>query len=270
MKRSISVILGCASLLVVSSANAGAQTTQPTQPTQSVQPAPSAQRAQSAPPDKIAIAVNVGYQAQSQDIATNGTYSIYEEDATYAGTQTVGGGVIFDIGAEYRLTRSVGVGVSWSYFSDKGPIAVTAQVPHPLFSNQFRVASAQANDAKHTESVINLDLVYRMPFANKIDLVFYGGPTIASIKHETVSTITVAPETGPSFSNPTINSFTLASQSKTGFGVNVGADAQYMFTPRFGAGAGIRYIYASADITGAADKIKAGGFQVLGGLRARF
>src|SRR5512140_677247 len=126
MKRSISVILGCAAALLVASADA---------------------RAQSALSDKVTISVNVGFQMQTQDIAATGTYSIYDEDATFSTAKTIGSGPIFDLGAEYKFTKTLGVGLSWSRFSDKAPIAVTAQVPHPLFSNQFRVASAQANDA---------------------------------------------------------------------------------------------------------------------------
>ncbi len=248
MKRSISVSLGCAALLLISSGVV---------------------RAQSAPSDKMTINVNVGYQAQSQDVTTNGTFSLYGEDGTYTGAQTVGTGVLFDIGAQYGLTKSLGVGVSWSYFTNTSSVAVQAQVPHPLFANQFRAVSGSAGNADHTESVFNIDLVYRWPFSNKIDLVFYGGPTVAMIKHDVVTGLTVNPETFP-FNNPTISGFALTSHSKTGFGGNVGADAQYMFTPRFGAGAGLRYVYATASVPGATDNVKAGGLQVLGGLRVRF
>jgi hypothetical protein len=58
-------------------------------------------------------------------------------------------------------------------------------------------------------------------------------------------------------------------QDATAIGVNVGADASYMFTPKLGAGLFVRYAGASVDFDSVED-LNVGGFQAGLGLRIRF
>ena len=67
-----------------------------------------------------------------------------------------------------------------------------------------------------------------------------------------------------------MDSITVATEKKTTFGFNMGVDFAYMFDPRYGVGAGMRYTFASAHLAGLDDSVKAGGFQLLFGARLRF
>ena len=60
--------------------------------------------------------------------------------------------------------------------------------------------------------------------------------------------------------------------SDTTVGFNIGADGTYMFTPRLGAGAFLRYTGGSAELKGSAGTVKldVGGVQIGAGLRLRF
>ncbi len=248
MRRSIQAATGCAMLL----ACAGTA------------------HAQSVSSDKLSVNVNLGYQTQSQDLASSGAFSLYGEDGTFTTTQSIDAGLLFDASVDYRLTKSMAVGIGWTSFSGKSNATVAAQVPHPIFFGQFRTASVGANDIEHHANAINIDAVFRYPLSRKMDVVVSAGPSIVMVNQELTTGITVQQETGPSFSQPTISSVNVTAQKKTTLGFNAGADFAYMVNRRYGAGAGIRYTFASADIDGLADKLKAGGFQVLFGARLRF
>ena len=58
--------------------------------------------------------------------------------------------------------------------------------------------------------------------------------------------------------------------TKRTVGAHVGLDVAYMITKRFGVGGLARYTWGTADFAGATDKLTVGGFQIGGGLRARF
>ena len=224
--------------------------------------------AQAVSSDKISLNVNLGFQAQSHDAAGGGTYSIYEEDATFSTSQTIKSGLIFDVSADYKVADQLAIGVGWTFFSKSSPISVDAQVPHPVFVGQFRSASSQT-DGDHSANAININAVYRYAVSGKMDVIVSAGPSIVSVSHEVVTGVTIRPESPP-FPNPQIDSVTLSKESKTTVGFNAGVDLAYMVNPRYGVGAGLRYLFASADIPNLDDNLKVGGLQLLFGARLRF
>lgn len=227
-------------------------------------------QAQSVPSDKLSVSVNAGYQTQSRDIAGSGTYSIYEEDATFTTSQTIDSGIIFDASADYQIMDRFAIGVGWTTFSKKSPAQVSVLVPHPAFFGQFRTANVEAADIEHRANTINIDAVFRYPLSAKMDIVVSAGPSIVMVNQEVVTGFTVQQETAPPFNAPTVSSVTATATKKTTVGFNAGADFAYMFNRHYGAGAGFRYTFASADIEGVTDSLKIGGVQVLFGARLRF
>ena len=123
--------------------------------------------------------------------------------------------------------------------------------------------SATQGGAKHSENDVHLNVIWMMPVAHKLDVGIFAGPTIFSVKQETITTATVT-EPGPAVTAP------LTRVSKTTVGFNFGVDVQYMITKRFGVGGIARYSVGSTSIEGATDKLKVGGFQIGAGGRVRF
>jgi hypothetical protein len=247
MRRSTIAAVGCA-LLVPSAGTA---------------------HAQSLSSDKLSVSVNAGYQAQSRDLTGSGTYTIYDEDATFTTSQKIKSGPLFDVSADYEVMEEFAVGIGWTRFSSSAAAALDAQIPHPAFVGQFRSASAEAGETNHSANAININAVWRYPVSGKIDLAVSAGPSIVRISQDVVAGFSVAPETPP-FASPAIDTVSVSSVKKTTLGFNAGVDAAYMFDRRYGAGAGLRYTFASANIAGLDDKVKAGGLQLLFGARLRF
>jgi hypothetical protein len=219
--------------------------------------------------DKTFINANAGYQVTSEDVDSASDFTVYDEAASLTGQQSLESAPIFDVSAGYRLGRTWAVAVGLSRYSNDGPLRVSALVPHPAFYDQLRTVNVVADGARHSELAVNLMYVYLMPMTRKIDLAFSAGPSIIAVKQDIVSAIAIEPEAGPSFSSPTVTDITVTEQRKTAIGINVGADAAYMFSPRYGVGFTVQYLWGSADIDGTTDSVKVGGLQALAGLRLR-
>ena len=220
--------------------------------------------------DKLFVNVNGGYQVISKDFETTSEFTVYDEPAILTASQSLKSKPIFDGSVGYRVWDNLAIGIGVSWYSADSDVNVTARIPHPLFFDQLRTVGVTAPGAKHTSLATHIMAVWFWPFTDKIDFAFSAGPSIIAVKQELVSGISIQPESGPSFTNPTVTDISVIEQKKTAIGVNLGFDAAYMVTKRYGFGAGARYVIGSADLPGLSDSLTVGGFQVLGGLRVRF
>jgi len=214
---------------------------------------------------RVTASINVGAQGSSGDFTYRLTPSIYDEPAAIDVAQDYESGALFDIGAGITLFGNIGVGLSYSHTSGDGVAAVAAQIPDPLFFDRPRGASASADGLKHSENAVHLQVFYRFAVSPKLDISVGIGPTFFSVSQELIDTVTVTEPT------PTIAPV-VAKFSDSPVGINVGADATYLFTKTIGAGVLLRYASGSADFATSASTVSldAGGFQIAGGLRVRF
>lgn len=214
--------------------------------------------------DKGYVSVNGGVQTGSHNIDTGSTFSLYDETATVASTQKITGGSFFDIGAAYRVWgKNLLAGISYSHMSSDGDVAVTASIPDPTFFDRPRAVTQSVGGAKHTENVVHISAIWMIPVANKIDVGVFAGPSIFSIKQQTIGAPSVS-EPGPNVAAP------LTEIKKSSGGFNAGVDVQYMIRPKWGVGGLARYTRGSATIAGAKEKLTLGGFQIGAGARVRF
>ncbi len=159
------------------------------------------------------------------------------------------------------------VGVGFSRVSDSADVAVAGTVPHPLFFDQLRGASAQASGLSRTETAVHLQLIYMAVVTNEIDVAISVGPSFFSVTQDIVSAVAVQEGAAP-FEVVTAATATTTEVNDRAVGFNVGADMTYRFMPNLGAGLFLRYAAASVDLPSTSSD--AGGFQVGIGLRARF
>lgn len=221
--------------------------------------------------DKGYITVNGGAQTGSHNLDTTSTFTLYDEQATVTSTQKVKSGGFFDIGAAYRVWgRNVLAGVSYSHSSSKSDVSLTAKLPDPRFFDQPRTVSLQRTGAKHSENAVHLSAIWMMPVANKLDVGISAGPSIFSVKQQSIFALTAADITeSGNFASPNVNA-PLGEAKKTTVGFNAGVDVQYMIAKKWGVGGLARYTRGSASIGGASKKLTLGGFQIGGGARLRF
>ena len=218
--------------------------------------------AQGMPEGKVFINVNGGAQTQSRSVDNSFSIPIYGQTATVATTATIPSSGLFDLSVGYKVRPSIGVAFGFSTFSGTGAVAGAASVPSPIFFNRPAAVTIPETDAQHKERSIYLLLVGFVPVTDKVDVALSIGPAFTHVEQALITAVSIP--AGTQNVNPTIQS-----QSSTATGINVGVDLSYMFVPRVGAGAFMRYISGSVDLD-SAPGLKVAGFQVGIGGRLRF
>lgn len=210
------------------------------------------------------VNVNFGLQEQSRTLDASSTFDLYGEQGSLVTTQPIDGGALFDIGAGYKVWKNLAVGLGYSRVQSDGDIAIEALVPDPNFFDRPRGVTGVASNAEHAEHAIHLQGTWVMPVTDKVDVSFSFGPTIFMASQDVATAISVTEPT------PTLSSTTIVREEHTTVGINLGADFNYFFRPRIGAGVLIRYTYGSVDLDAAQESLGLGGFQIGAGLRWRF
>ncbi len=225
--------------------------------------------------DRVFVNVNFGYQNRAAtDIATSKTSTIYDETATVSSTQTIeSSGGMFDVAGGIRLFGNFGIGVGYNRLSREAAGTITAKVPHPLFYDQPRTASAEIANLKHQETALHLMGVFVLPITNKFDVTLSAGPTFFNLEQQTISGDAQYSEAGAPYNSITLNSVTKVTTKEKKVGYNVGADLTVRITTNIGIGGFARYAAAKIEIVpsaGEALEVNVGGLQFGGGIRLRF
>jgi hypothetical protein len=214
--------------------------------------------------DKGYVSANVGVQVGSHDLSESGSFQLYDETATFNSTNKVKGGAMFDIGGAYRVWgHNLLAGVSFTHVSSKSDGSVAGSIPDPGVYGRFRDVTKAFGGLKHSETAVHLDAIWMMPVANKIDVGISAGPTIFSVKQDTIPSLTIT-EPGPTVTTAVVPA------KKTRVGFNAGVDVQYMLRKQWGVGGVARYAVGSVTLPGASKKLTVGGFQLAVGARYRF
>jgi len=217
------------------------------------------------------VSLSGGFQLASQTFTESGSFTLYEEPGSFTGSRTVSSGPFFDIGGGVRVFGKLSVGVAYSRFAKSADGSFTVVTPHPLFFNQPRTGTLNVTDLGHTENAVHVQLFYQVFSRGRFDASVFGGPSVISVKEDSVKAVT-ATETGSPYTAVNLSA-SFESASKTAVGVNVGLDANYRVSGSLGAGFFFRYVTATASLPvsdGTTRSVKAGGPQVGFGLRYRF
>jgi hypothetical protein len=217
--------------------------------------------AQAVVAEKGYLNFNVGAQTQSSDITTSTSTPLYGETATFATSQRIGSGAVYEVSGGYRIIPKLAVAVGVSRFSNSSTGALSASIPNPISFNRLTVVNVEQTGLKHSEIGTHIMAVYFVPVTVKFDVTLSAGPSFTRLKQDIPSaSIPVGTTT------PTI---TVATRSATAAGVNVGIAGNYLMSPHYGAAAFMRYVSGSVDIPEASG-LKVGGFQIGLGATVRF
>jgi hypothetical protein len=210
------------------------------------------------PESKAYVDVNLAGQTQSVSLATSSVVPLFGEVGTTSTSQTVGKGLLVDVGGGYRIRSNLAIGVAFSAFN-RSPIGtVTVSVPDPIAYGAFTSLSASPK-LTQTEFGTHIKVAYLARLSDKIEVAVSAGPSLVRLSKDIVSATL----------DGGIANVTVATQTGSGLGVNAAADLNYFFTRRLGGGVFARYVAASVDLP-AASGVKVGGFQGGLGVRLRF
>lgn len=214
--------------------------------------------------DRGFVNINFGGQTGSRDDSSHFAFTLYEEAATVDVKRSVGSGGFFDALGAARVWDNLALGIDFMKRSATGDGALTASLPDPIVFDAPRAVSSTVSGLTHDETWVAIPLIYVWPFTDKVDIMVMGGPSLAHVKQDTVSNVSVTEgATAPQVS------VTTTSETKSLWGVLVGVDVRYMLSKQFGVGGFVRYNGAHGHLS-SDRKLDVGGFQVGGGIRIKF
>ncbi len=227
--------------------------------------------------DRGFLNISFGYQNKAAtELAFERSFTLYDETARIAAGQTVetsGGFPDFTAGA--RVVRNFGLGIGFNQLSTETSSALSASVPHPLFYDQPRAATASIDGLKHSERALHLMALYVLPLSDKFDVMLSAGPTFFSVEQDTpnLAAVQIGADVAP-YTAVSMTSVGKVTTKESKVGLNVGVDATIRVTKNVGFGGFVRYAAASIDVTptglSEAIKVEVGGMQYGGGIRIRF
>jgi hypothetical protein len=223
----------------------------------------------------VAIAAEDSFRMQGTDIR-------FAEQATFAIDYNLPTGAAFDFGGGFMITPVIGVGVSFSGTAHEEAADLSARIPHPIFANAHATGTAPTDEKlMRTEGGVNLQAMIVALQTDRLRVRFFGGPTYFRVKQDAVHTITYNQvfAFNNTTNNVTITSFDGGEIEENGWGFHGGGDVSVFFTRVIGVGGFARFSRGNIELENTiamsandADtvEIKAGGFQVGGGLRLKF
>jgi hypothetical protein len=135
-------------------------------------------------------------------------------------------------------------------------------VPNPLFFGRPTIKNFGADDygdLGQSHTAFNIQVVWMRPLTDRVDFRFFLGPSIVRVSQD------IASATETADAAPT----TKRESATTGKAGTVGADLSYWLNDRYSVGGFLRYAAGEVDLP-SVEKLKFGGLQIAGGIRARF
>lgn len=217
--------------------------------------------------DRGYVFASIGMQPTSTDVTRAVSVPVYDEIAVIGGNSTVKTDLVADIGGAWAVGQRFLVGASYALSSGKDQLAITGQVPNPLYTDRPRAVAGESDQAEHIERTLHLNAIWRLNPGSRIQFSAFGGPSIIWAKQELASQVDIV-ETGPPFTEVTAD-VTFAESKATVFGYNVGGDVTWMFASRLGTTGFVRYTMGKAKFptSGGEVEVDVGGLQVGAGVR---
>ena len=204
-----------------------------------------------APPQLPRIYMDVNLLGYADPLGEAKTFENYAlksgEVATFkASYPTPSPSVVFPayVGGGYMLSRSIGVGLSYSRMSRSSFAGLSAAVPHPTFFQALATGTGSSGaELSRRESAIHISLAIAPVRSRHIELRLMGGPSFFTLKGDMVKSV----EYQQTFNSLTpqnaiaVRGMSSAEASGSAIGFHVGADFTYFFSRFAGVGGGVRY-----------------------------
>ncbi len=211
------------------------------------------------------LGVGASTSTQSQ------SWTYFAENATAAVNYPAKSAVGLDASGGYRVWRNLAVGAGVTVATRSTTAAYTGSIPNPIYLNRPTAVSGTFA-ASHSETAIHLQAAWGIPVSPKMLVLLFAGPSIFSVNQTVMQPRGLAVSSGYPYDSTTA---TVSTQdvSATAVGFGAGADVSYYFSKTVGVGGMIRFARATANIPVAGQPsvgVRAGGFQIGGGVRIRF
>jgi len=226
--------------------------------------------------DRGWIDVNFGIAFAAEDAYTTRVETtIARETAVFQADYRWPLGAAFDFGGGVMLTRSFGLGVTFSGTAHLDTATVSATVPHPF---RFNLPASDTADTDEelmkVEGAVHIHAMFAAMTSRRVRVRAFGGPSYFRVQQDTVDDI-IYLQNAPVLGGNTITILNapFSEAEGEGWGFHGGGDVSVFFTRVVGVGGLVRYSRGTVelvDLLGTIVEVKAGGLQVAGGLRLKF
>jgi hypothetical protein len=217
------------------------------------------------------VSLNGVYQTSSNAFTSATTLTRYVESGSVTASYAARRPPVVDVNATGRVWRNLAVGAAATFLTKNGDVNVSASLPHPFYFNAPRSVPGVAGGVSREELAIHGQLSWFVPSGRASQLAIFAGPSYFHLKQGLVIDVNAA-ETYPDDA-ATFVSATTVSVSKSQLGFNAGVDLGTRLAKHVGAGVIVRYSRASFQLPSSAAEtvtVRAGGFQIGGGIRVAF
>ncbi len=176
----------------------------------------------------------------------------------------------FEAGLLVRFSRHFGAAASYYASRRDGTARYDAALPHPLYLGKPRAAAGELGGLRYKENAGLLDLVYTTS-GGAFDVTLAAGGTLFKVQTDLVRQIHYT-QSYP-YDTVTVTDVSKASSTANAFGFNVSGGLDYRAGRHFGFGGLVRYLRGTVTLQpspGNKTRVKAGGLQLAGGVRAYF
>lgn len=225
-----------------------------------------------APPASAQVTVwaNGVYDPATPSWSHSRTFTEFLEEARYEARYQADAVAGFDVGIQVSLFRGVGPTLALSRVSRDATGSLDVSIPHPLYFDRDRSASAELAGVGHSEQVVHMGLGWQGE-SGALGFAVFGGLSLFQVRADAVEAVEYDQEFP--FDEIALRTPRLVEQSDEPSGFHVGGRLDWRFGRSFGMGAQLRYSAATASFSlpgGDSFEIDAGGLQLAAGLRVYF
>lgn len=223
------------------------------------------------PIEPSSISVNGGVQTTSRTFASASTITRFAEDGTVSSIYSSGRPIVFDVVVQGGVWRTVSVALAVTQSSKPVEGSVTSTIPHPFFFNRPRTVAGESSALNRKEVALHLNGVWTLPLTRSTRIGLFAGPSYFKVTQALVTEVTID-EAYP-YDEATFVGATSTEATQSKWGYNSGFDITQLLSRHVGIGVIGRYSRASFTfplVTKEEVAIRAGGFQIGGGVRLRF
>ena len=220
--------------------------------------------------ERFWISASGGVQPTATSFSDAFDLPLYVENEHIKVDYPVKSGAVIAASGGYRLWKQLAIGVGVTRYHSRGSAAVSAELPHPFFDNQFRHVEGRT-DTTRNELGTHLLIGWLMPLTETVRILLTAGPSVFSAGHTLVTDVQFA-QTFP-YDTATFTGATTRNATATTVGFNAGADVFWMFSHNLGAGGLVQIARARVREDAGNSRtisIDAGGAQVAAGIRFVF
>jgi hypothetical protein len=201
------------------------------------------------------VTFNVGAQTGSYGFGYQFATTLFEQNAK-AGLDIPGkNGLTFDIGAGVRLVQNLGVGVTYSRYSNQRTATLSTTIPNPLYEYlpyypdgfPYPLNASTASEQiplQREENAVHLQAIYRIPVGSRIQLGAFGGPSYFRCIDDHVTKFAMEGTFSPTFEfSVALRDVSQMIDRGSAWGYHGGGSFTYLATRHVGVGLMVRYSY---------------------------